>query len=83
MFDFSDGITTTLEAGLPPDVEPIFDMEECDLDCDYDAPDEDSGEINSIETQPTISTAAPLFPERTIKAYVVKYTAYRTFVGDS
>jgi hypothetical protein len=74
-FEFSDGIATNLEAGLPPGVEPFFQMEEPDSDDDYDDPAEVPAEI-----QPPIDAAAPVLPGRTVKAYIVKYTAYRTFV---
>jgi len=83
VFDFSDGVATSLDAGLPQGVEPVFDMEEHDSDGDYDAPVQDPAEGGSFETKPSIGTAVPLLPERTVKAYFVKYTAYRTFVGGS
>ena len=83
VFDFSDGVATSLEAGLPPGVDPSSEMEEHDSNSDYDAPGQDPIEGESFETKPSIDTAAPLLPERTVKAYIIKYTAYRTFVGDS
>ena len=83
MFDFPDGIATSLEAGLPLGVEPFFDMVEHDPDNDYDAPVGNSTEGYPAEAPPPINTTAAVLPERTIKAYVVKYTAYRTFVGGS
>ena len=82
-FDLSDGIVTSMTAGFPPDVEPVFDIEEQDLDSDYDGPVEDSTEEDPASTQPPVDVAAPILPERTVKAYVIKNTAYRTFVGDS
>jgi hypothetical protein len=75
-FDFSDGIATNLEAGFPPYVEPFFQMEESDDD--YDGPAEVPAEI-----QPPIDAAAPVPLGKAVKAYIVKYTAYRTFVDDS
>ena len=82
-FDLSDGIVTSLAAGFPPDAEPVFDIEEQDLDNDYDDPVEDSAEGDPAVTQPPVDMAVPVLPKRVIKAYVVKYTAYRTFVLDS
>jgi hypothetical protein len=79
-FEFSDGIATSLEAELPQGEEPFFQMEEHDSDIDYDGPVEAPVECGPAEVQPPIGTAAPILPERTVKAYVVKYTAYRTFV---
>ena len=83
VFDFSDGITTSLGAGLPPDVDPVFEMGEHDSDGDYYAPVQDSAEGDPLETKLSIGAAAPLLSERTVKAYVVEYTSYRTFVGGS
>ena len=83
VFDFSDGIVTSLEAELPPELEPFFQMEDHDLDSDHDDPDEVPAEGGSAEAQLPIDTAAPMLPERTVKAYVVKHTAYRTSVDDS
>jgi hypothetical protein len=91
-FDFSDGIETSLGAELPKDVEPFFHMEEHDLDSDYDGFYQmDEGGLDSnydgpvktpADTQPPVGAAAPI-PAKTVKAYVVKYTAYRTFVDNS
>ena len=75
-FDFSDGIATNLEAGFPPGVEPFFQMEE--PDDDYDDPVEVPAEI-----QPPIDAAAPVSLGKAVKAYIVNYTAHRTFVDDS
>jgi len=77
-FSFSDGIQTHLNAGLPPDVEPFSDLEECDLDSDFDDPTEG----DSAEPRPQVSPDASKSPQKSIKTYVVKYTAYRTSVGD-
>ena len=92
---------TGLTAGLPPGVEPVFDLGERDFDNDYDPPAEDptgdsiqrcpSPELmaefqpigDPAETQPPIDAADPIPPERTVKAYVVKYTPYKTFVSGS
>ena len=79
MFDFPDGIEISLGAGLPSSVEPFFEMAEYDLDSDYDGP----FEVNSAGIRPPVHATASIPPERTVKAYVVKYTAYRTFVGKS
>jgi len=83
VFDFSDGIVTGLKDGLPPDVEPVFDMVEHDPDLDYDCSFGSSVGWVPTNTQPPIDVAAPMLSERTVKGYVVKYTAYRTFVRDS
>jgi hypothetical protein len=77
-FDFSDGIATSLNAGLPPGVAPFFEMEEHNSDSDYDGPVE-----APAKARPPIGVTASALPERAVKAYVVKYTAYRTFVGNS
>ena len=72
---------TSLDAGFPLGVEPVFDMSEHDSDSDYDVPVEDpTGDPD--EVQPPIDVAPPILPERRVKVYIVKYTAYRTFVGD-
>ena len=68
-FELSDGIETTLGAGPPPGVDATFDLEDHDLDSDYD----------SFEEAP-YETATQAFPDKIVKAYVVKYTAYRTYV---
>lgn len=79
MFDFPDSVVISLNAGLPLGVETTFNLGEHGFESDYDAPDEGlTGGCS--ETQPP---AALMLPERTVKAYVVRYTAYRTFVGDS
>jgi len=77
-FSFSDGIKTHLNAGLPPDAEPFSDLEDCDLGCDFDDPVEG----DSAESKPQVSPDASNPPQKSIKTYVVKYTAYRTSVGD-
>jgi hypothetical protein len=77
-FDFSDEIVTNLEAGLPPGVEPFFEMGDNDLDSDYNDP------IGApVKIQAPIDAAAAILLGRTMKAYIVKYTAYRRFVDDS
>ena len=70
-FGFSDGIETRPDAGLPPGVESFFDLEGCDLDSDYECPIEDDPSEPQSQVSPDIS-------EGSIKAYLVKYTAYRT-----
>lgn len=82
VFDSSDDVVTTLKAGLPLGVEPVFDMGEHDFDSDYDAPVEDPAEGDPAETKLPIDAAAPILPDRTVKAYVVKYTPYKTFVDN-
>ena len=82
-FDLSDVIATSLTAGFPPDAEPSFDIEEQDLDSDYDDPVGDSAVGDPAVTQPPVDVTASVFPKRTVKTYIVKYTAYRTFVVDS
>ena len=79
-FDSSDGIVTSLKARPPPGVENVFDLGEHDIDGDYDVPVEDTTR-DPVETVPPTDEATPILPERTVKAYVVKYTAYKTFVG--
>jgi hypothetical protein len=81
-FDFSDGFVTGLTAAFPSDVEPFFDIERQEFNDDYDNPVDDSAEGGSAISQPPADETAPTLPERTVKAYIVKYTAYRTFVGD-
>ena len=72
---------TSLGAGLPPGVEPVFDLPEHNSDSDYDPPVEDTIK-DPAEIQSPVDAVAPILPERTVKAYIVKYTAYRTFVDD-
>jgi len=78
-FSFSDGLQTYLNEGLPPEVEPFSDLEECDLDSDFDDPVEE----DPAEPQPQVSSDASKPPQRSIETYVVKYTAYKTSVGES
>lgn len=74
-FDLSDGVEIGMTAGLPQGFDTALDLEEEDLDGDYDSaeggPDGEQvpGEVPTQTSQ-----------ERTVKAYLVKYTAYRTFV---
>ena len=56
----------------------FFQMEENDPDDDYDGPVEVPAEI-----QPPIDAAAPVSLGKAVKAYIVNYTAHRTFVDDS
>lgn len=76
MFDFPDAITTSLEEELPPGIELVSDVVGRDPDSDYDDPVEE----NPAEAQPPVDV--PMLPEKTVKAYVVNFTAYRTFVGE-
>lgn len=67
-------------------------MEESDLDNDFDFAEvypADGGPANGgptdegpVDAQVLGETRAQALPERTVKAYLVKYTAYRTFVCD-
>jgi len=77
-FSFSDGIQTRLNAGLPPGVEPFFDLEECDSGSGFDDPL--GGD--SAEPEPRISPDASESPQWPIDTYVVKDIAYRTSVGE-
>ncbi|KAF9647868.1 hypothetical protein BDM02DRAFT_3116338 [Thelephora ganbajun] len=93
-FSFSDGVETHLNAGLPPGIEHFFDLEECDFDNDFDGPADldnpiDFGdpvdldgptEDDPADSQPQVSPDISESLPRSIKAYVVKYTAYRTLV---
>ena len=78
-FSFSDGVETPPDAGLPSSVESFFDLEDCDLDGDFDCPGEDDPVESQAETSPDISERQ----QKSIKAYLVKCTAYRTLGGDS
>lgn len=80
-FSFSDGIETRPDAELPPGVESFFDLEDCDLDSDFDCSVEDDGD--PVEPQAEISPEISERPQRSIKAYLVKYTAYRTLGDES
>ena len=68
-FELSDGIETTLGAEPPSGVDATFDLEDHDPDSDYDP----------FEEAP-YETATQSSPDKIVKAYVVKYTAYRTYV---
>ena len=81
VFEFPDGVETRLGAGLPQSVEPFFDVAADDPDSDYDVPV--GGNPVIVRTMPPVHVTAPILPVRTVKAHVVKYTAYRTFVGKS
>ena len=56
-------------------------MEDCDLDSDFDCPVEDVDD--PLESQAEVPPDISERPQRTIKAYLVKYTAYRTLGGES
>jgi hypothetical protein len=75
-FDLSDGIETGLTRELPPDIPAFTDIEEIDSDGDYDPV-----EGAPAGTKEPLEIPAQVLPERPVKAYLVKYTAYRTFVG--
>ena len=77
-FDLSDGVETSMTAGLPPGLDAVFDTEENDLDNDYDL-----GEEVSLDSQTPPEASVQIPQERPVKAYFVKYTAYRTFVTSS
>ena len=69
VFELS-GIETTLGAEPPSGVDATFDLEDHDSDSDYDL----------FEEAPYVA-ATQTFPDKIVKAYVVKCTAYRTYVG--
>jgi hypothetical protein len=77
-FGFSDGIETSPDAELPPGVESFFDLEDSHLDSDFDCPVEDGPVEPQAEVSPDVSER----PQRSIKAYLVKYTAYKTLGGE-
>ena len=77
-FGFSGGIQTHLNEGPPPGIEPSFDLEECDSDSDFDDPVEE----DPARARPKVSPDTSEPPQRSIKAYVVKYTAYKTLVDN-
>jgi len=76
-FSFSEGIETRRDGELPPGVESFFDLEDCDLDSDFDCPVED----DPVEPQAQVSPDVSECPQKPVKAYLVKYTAYRTLGG--
>lgn len=65
-----------MTAGFPPELDTTFDIEENDADSGY-------GFARRGPAGPETQTEAPaqILQERTVKAYLVKYTAYNTFVG--
>lgn len=67
-----------MTAGFPPGLDTVFDMEENDLDSDYDLAEEDPADS---QTSPEVPEQ--IASERPIKAYLVKYTSYTTFVDGS
>ena len=81
-FYFSEGFVTGLTAAFPPDVEPFSDIEGQDFNDDYDSPVDDSAEGGLGISQPPADMTAQTPPERTVRVYIVRYTAYKTFVGD-
>ena len=82
-FDLSNGIETSLAAGLPPGLDPAIDVNEDDLDGDYEFAEECPADKGPIDAEVISRTRAPqVLPERTVKAYLVRCTAYRTFVRD-
>ena len=78
-FSFSDGIQTHLNSGPPPGVEPFFDMEVCDSDSDFDDPVDG----DPAEPRPRVPPDISKPPRGPIKAYVVNYTACKTWVYES
>lgn len=77
-FDLSGYVETSMTAGFPPGLDTTFDVEESDLDNDYDHAEEDPTDSQTPGEGPS-----QILQERPVKAYLVKYTAYRTFVGGS
>ena len=78
-FDHGDGIETTVAAEFPSDMDTAFDTEGDDFDSDYDPTEEGHiGHQGSVGEAPTHP-----FPERVVKAYLVKYTSYKTSVVQS
>lgn len=77
-FDLSDGIETGLTDEFPPGLPTVVDTEEDGMDIDYDPAEEAPVDIQLPYEEPAQS-----LPERSVKAYLVKYTAYRTFVSGS
>lgn len=79
-FNFSDGTITNLSSGLPPGVDPFFDLEESDTDGDFDDPIDGD---DPTEPRPQVSLGIPKQQSyRFVRAYVIKYTAHRTSVGE-
>ena len=70
----SDGVETLMNEGLPPGVEPFYDLEEWDLSGDFDGPIQE----DPAEPQPQGSSNTSKRLQRSIKTYVVKDTAFRT-----
>ena len=81
-FDFSDGYITGLTAAFPSEVEPFFDIKGQDFNDDYDSPVDGPADGDLAISQPPADVVTPTLPERTVKAYIVRYTAFRTFVHD-
>lgn len=80
MFDTSDGIEISLTAGLPPGLEASLDiLDRNDSNTDFDFAEEEPADAQV----PLNETCAQVLPGKTVKAYLVKDTAYRTFVCDS
>lgn len=67
-----------MTAGFPPGLDTFFDIGDNDLDNDYDLAEEDPA---GFQADPEVPEQ--IFQERPVKAYLVKYTAYKTLVGDS
>ena len=78
MFDLSDGVETSTFEEFPPGLDVVFDMDENDVDSGY-------GFARRVSAGPQTPREAPtqILHERSVKAYLVKYTAYNTSVGAS
>ena len=77
VFDLTDGVETSIPAGLPEGLDTALDLEGNNSNDDYDVDGEDSDDDRVASKAP-----APILQKRTVKAYLVKYTAYRTSVRD-
>ncbi|KAF9790812.1 hypothetical protein BJ322DRAFT_411728 [Thelephora terrestris] len=80
-FDLSDGIETSLTAGLPPGLDATFDIEENSLTDDYNDVEQYPADEVFVDAEVPSETRVegpPEIPERTVKAYLVKYTPYNT-----
>ena len=67
-----------MTAGFPSGLDTAFDVEGDDLDGDYNRAEEEPA-----DSQIPHETPAQISQGRSVKAYLIKYTAYKTFVGDS
>ena len=78
VFSSSDGVETLMDdEGLPPDVDPFFELAEWDPSGGCDGDFDDPVHEDPAQPQSQGSPNASKQPQKSIKTYVVKDTAHK------